>query len=96
MVQDLPPCRPVIVRVMQTVNDPSTSGFRPQPLISADQTRRRKLTWSALRMVSAQKIATIANAVVIPGVLATVPELTTSLGVFNAANANVDENGTQP
>jgi putative nucleotidyltransferase with HDIG domain len=87
-LQDLPPLPAVIVRVMQTVNDPTTSASDLNRLISADQALASKV----LRLVNSsyygfpRKIATITNAVVILG-FNTVRNLTTSLGVFNAFNA---------
>lgn len=87
-LQDLPPLPAVIVRVMQTVNDPTTSASDLNRLISADSA----LTSKVLRLVNSsyygfpRKIATITNAVVILG-FNTVRNLTTSLGVFNAFDA---------
>ena len=87
-LQDLPPLPAVIVRVMQTVNDPSTSATDLNRLISADQALASKV----LRLVNSsyygfpRKISTITNAVVILG-FNTVRNLTTSLGVFNAFDA---------
>ncbi len=87
-LQDLPPLPAVIVRVMQTVNDPTTSASDLNRLISADQALASKV----LRLVNSsyygfpRKIATITNAVVILG-FNTVRNLTTSLGVFNAFDA---------
>ena len=87
-LQDLPPLPAVIVRVMQTINDPTTSASDLNRLISADQALASKV----LRLVNSsyygfpRKIATITNAVVILG-FNTVRNLTTSLGVFNAFDA---------
>ncbi len=87
-LQDLPPLPAVIMRVMQTVNDPTTSAADLNRLISADQALASKV----LRLVNSsyygfpRKIATITNAVVILG-FNTVRNLTTSLGVFNAFDA---------
>ncbi len=87
-LQDLPPLPAVIVRVMQTVNDPTTSAADLNRLISADQALASKV----LRLVNSsyygvpRKVATITNAVVILG-FNTVRNLTTSLGVFNAFDA---------
>ena len=84
-LQDLPPLPAVILRVMQTVNDPTTSASDLNRLISADQALASKV----LRLVNSsyygfpRKIATITNAVVILG-FNTVRNLTTSLGVLNA------------
>jgi len=84
-LQDLPPLPAVIVRVMQTVNDPATSASDLNRLISADQALASKV----LRLVNSsyygfpRKISTVTNAVVILG-FNTVRNLTTSLGVFNA------------
>ena len=84
-LQDLPPLPAVIVRVMQTVNDPGTSASDLNRLISADQALASKV----LRLVNSsyygfpRKISTVTNAVVILG-FNTVRNLTTSLGVFNA------------
>lgn len=84
-LQDLPPLPAVIVRVMQTVNDPATSACDLNRLISADQALASKV----LRLVNSsyygfpRKISTVTNAVVILG-FNTVRNLTTSLGVFNA------------
>ena len=87
-LQDLPPLPAVVVRVMQTVNDPKTSASDLNRLISADQALASKV----LRLVNSsyygfpRKIATITNAVVILG-FNTVRNLATSLGVFNAFDA---------
>ena len=87
-LQDLPPLPAVIMRVMQTVNDPTTSAADLNRLISADQALASKV----LRLVNSsyygfpRKISTITNAVVILG-FNTVRNLTTSLGVFNAFDA---------
>ena len=87
-LQDLPPLPAVIMRVMQTVNDPTTSASDLNRLISTDQALASKV----LRLVNSsyygfpRKIATITNAVVILG-FNTVRNLTTSLGVFNAFDA---------
>jgi len=87
-LQDLPPLPVVIVRVMQTINDPTTSASDLNRLISADQALASKV----LRLVNSsyygfpRKISTITNAVVILG-FNTVRNLATSLGVFNAFDA---------
>ena len=87
-LQDLPPLPAIILRVMQTINDPTTSASDLNRLISADQALASKV----LRLVNSsyygfpRKIATITNAVVILG-FNTVRNLTTSLGVFNAFDA---------
>lgn len=88
-LQDLPPLPAVIVRVMQTVNDPATSASDLNRLISADQALASKV----LRLVNSsyygfpRKISTVTNAVVILG-FNTVRNLTTSLGVFNAFDSH--------
>ena len=88
-LQDLPPLPAVIVRVMQTVNDPATSASDLNRLISADQALASKI----LRLVNSsyygfpRKISTVTNAVVILG-FNTVRNLTTSLGVFNAFDSH--------
>ena len=87
-LQDLPPLPAVIMRVMQTVNDPATSAADLNRLISADQALASKV----LRLVNSsyygfpRKIATITNAVVILG-FNTVRNLTTSMGVSKAFDA---------
>lgn len=84
-LQDLPPLPAVIVRVMQTINDPNTSATDLNRLISGDQALASKV----LRLVNSsyygfpRRISTITHAVVILG-FNTVRNLTTSLGVFNA------------
>lgn len=84
-LQDLPPLPAVVMRVMQTVNDPTTSAADLNRLISGDQALASKV----LRLVNSsyygfpRKIATITHAVVILG-FNTVRNLTTSLGVFSA------------
>lgn len=84
-LQDLPPLPAVVTRVMQTINDPTTSAADLNRLISGDQALASKV----LRLVNSsyygfpRRIATITHAVVILG-FNTVRNLTTSLGVFNA------------
>ncbi len=84
-LQDLPPLPSVVMRVMQTVNDPSTSAADLNRLISGDQALASKV----LRLVNSsyygfpRRIATITHAVVILG-FNTVRNLTTSLGVCTA------------
>lgn len=84
-LQDLPPLPAVVVRVMQTINDPTTSAADLNRLISSDQAIASKV----LRLVNSsyygfpRRIATITHAVVILG-FNTVRNLTTSLGVFSA------------
>jgi putative nucleotidyltransferase with HDIG domain len=87
-LQDLPPLPVVVVRVMQTINDPTTSAADLNRMISSDQALASKV----LRLVNSsyygfpRRIATITHAVVILG-FNTVRNLTTSLGVFNAFSA---------
>lgn len=87
-LQDLPPLPALIVKVMQTINDPATSALDLNRLISADPALASKV----LRLVNSsyygfpRKISTVTNAVVILG-FNTVRNLTTSLGVFNAFDA---------
>lgn len=87
-LQDLPPLPAVVMRVMQTISDPTTSAADLNRLISGDQALASKV----LRLVNSsyygfpRKIATITHAVVILG-FNTVRNLTTSLGVFNAFDA---------
>lgn len=84
-LQDLPPLPAVVTRVMQTINDPTTSAADLNRLISGDPA----LTSKVLRLVNSsyygfpRRIATITHAVVILG-FNTVRNLTTSLGVFSA------------
>ena len=84
-LQDLPPLPAVVMRVMQTINDPTTSASDLNRLISGDQALASKV----LRLVNSsyygfpRRISTITHAVVILG-FNTVRNLTTSLGVFNA------------
>jgi len=84
-LQDLPPLPAVVMRVMQTVNDPTTSAADLNRLIASDQALASKV----LRLVNSsyygfpRRIATVTHAVVILG-FNTVRNLTTSLGVFNA------------
>jgi len=84
-LQDLPPLPAVVVRVMQTINDPTTSAADLNRLISSDQAIASKV----LRLVNSsyygfpRRISTITHAVVILG-FNTVRNLTTSLGVFSA------------
>ncbi|BDI30315.1 HD family phosphohydrolase [Capsulimonas corticalis] len=87
-LQDLPPLPAVIVRVMQTINDPRTSAQDLNRLISADQA----ITSKILRLVNSsyygfpRKVSTVTDAVVILG-FNTVRDLTTSIGAFNAFRA---------
>lgn len=84
-LQDLPPLPAVVMRVMQTINDPTTSASDLNRLISGDPALASKV----LRLVNSsyygfpRRISTITHAVVILG-FNTVRNLTTSLGVFNA------------
>lgn len=84
-LQDLPPLPAVVVRVMQTINDPTTSASDLNRLISSDQAIASKV----LRLVNSsyygfpRRITTITHAVVILG-FNTVRNLVTSLGVFNS------------
>lgn len=84
-LQDLPPLPAVVMRVMQTINDPTTSALDLNRLISGDPALAAKV----LRLVNSsyygfpRRIATVTHAVVILG-FNTVRNLTTSLGVFNA------------
>lgn len=84
-LQDLPPLPAVVVRVMQTINDPGTSASDLNRLIGSDPAIAAKV----LRLVNSsyygfpRKITTITHAVVILG-FNTVRNLTTSLGVFSA------------
>lgn len=84
-LQDLPPLPAVVVRVMQTVNDPNTSAADLNRLIGSDPAIASKV----LRLVNSsyygfpRRITTITHAVVILG-FNTVRNLTTSLGVFSA------------
>jgi putative nucleotidyltransferase with HDIG domain len=88
-LQDLPPLPAVVVRVMQTINDPTTSAADLNRLISSDQAIASKV----LRLVNSsyygfpRRISTITHAVVILG-FNTVRNLTTSLGVFNAFDSH--------
>jgi HD-like signal output (HDOD) protein len=87
-LQDLPPLPAVVVRVMQTVNDPKTAASDLNRLISADQAIASKL----LRLVNSsyygfsRRVSTVTDAVVILGFNA-VRDLATSLGAFNAFRA---------
>jgi putative nucleotidyltransferase with HDIG domain len=87
-LQDLPPLPAVIIRVMQTVNDPKTAAQDLNRLISADPAIASKL----LRLVNSsyygfgRRVTTITDAVVILGFNA-VRDLATSLGAFNAFRA---------
>jgi putative nucleotidyltransferase with HDIG domain len=87
-LQDLPPLPAVVMRVMQTINDPTTSATDLNRLIASDQAIASKV----LRLVNSsyygfpRRISTITHAVVILG-FNTVRNLTTSLGVFNAFDA---------
>jgi putative nucleotidyltransferase with HDIG domain len=83
-LQDLPSLPAVVVRVMQTINDPTTSATDLNRLISTDQALAGKI----LRLVNSsyygfpRKITTITHAIVILG-FSTVRNLTTSLGVVS-------------
>src|SRR3982751_6935300 len=87
-LQDLPPLPAVVIRVMQTVNDPKTAAQDLNRLISADPAIASKL----LRLVNspyygfARRVTTITDAVVILGFSA-VRDLAMSLGAFNAFRA---------
>lgn len=84
-LQDLPPLPTVVTRVMQTVNDPTTSAADLNRLISGDAA----LAGKVLRLVNSsyygfpRRVSTITHAVVILG-FNTVRNLTTALGVFTA------------
>jgi putative nucleotidyltransferase with HDIG domain len=84
-LQDLPPLPAVVVRVMQTINEPSTSAADLNRLISSDQALSGKI----LRLVNSsyygfpRRIATITHAIVILG-FNTIRNLATSLGVAKA------------
>ena len=84
-LQDLPPLPAVVTRVMQTINDPTTSAADLNRLILGDPALASKV----LRLVNSsyygfpRRISTITHAVVILG-FNTVRNLTTSLGVFTA------------
>lgn len=88
-LQDLPPLPAVIVRVMQTINEPSTSAVDLNRLISSDQALSGKI----LRLVNSsyygfpKRIATITHAIVILG-FNTIRNLATSLGVAKAFEVN--------
>jgi putative nucleotidyltransferase with HDIG domain len=88
-LQDLPPLPAVVIRVMQTINDPTTSAADLNRLISSDQAIASKV----LRLVNSsyygfpRRISTITHAVVILG-FNTVRNLTTSLGVLNAFDSS--------
>jgi putative nucleotidyltransferase with HDIG domain len=83
-LQDLPALPVVVARVMQTVNDPTTSASDLNRLISTDQALAGKI----LRLVNSsyygfpRKITTITHAIVILG-FSTVRNLAMSLGVVN-------------
>jgi putative nucleotidyltransferase with HDIG domain len=87
-LNDLPPLPAVIMRVMETLNDPKTSASDLNRLISADQGIASKL----LRLVNSsyygfsRRASTVTDAVVILGFNA-VRDLATSLGAFNAFRA---------
>jgi len=87
-LQDLPPLPAVVVRVMQTVNDPKTAAQDLNRLISADQAIASKL----LRLVNSayygfsRRVSTVTDAVVILGFNA-VRDLAMSLGALNAFRA---------
>ena len=84
-LQDLPPLPAVIVRVMQTINEPTTSAADLNRLISSDQALSGKI----LRLVNSsyygfpRRIATITHSIVILG-FNTIRNLATSLGVAKA------------
>ena len=84
-LQDLPALPAVIVRVMQTINEPTTSAADLNRLISSDQALSGKI----LRLVNSsyygfpRRIATITHAIVILG-FNTIRNLGTSLGVAKA------------
>jgi putative nucleotidyltransferase with HDIG domain len=83
-LEDLPTLPSVVIRVMETVNNPATSAADIKELISADQA----LTAKILRLVNSSyygfpgKITTITHAVVILG-FSTIRNLAISLGVAN-------------
>lgn len=87
-LQDLPPLPAVVVRVMQTINEPTTSAADLNRLISSDQALSGKI----LRLVNSsyygfpRRIATITHAIVILG-FNTIRNLATSLGVAKAFDA---------
>ena len=84
-LQDLPSLPAVVVRVMQSLNNPKTSASDLNQIISTDQALASKL----LRLVNSpyygfpRRITTITHAVAILG-QNTVRNLTLSLGVCNA------------
>lgn len=84
-LQDLSPLPTVVMRVMQTVNDPTTSAADLNRLISSDAA----LAGKVLRLVNSsyygfpRRVSTITHAVVILG-FNTVRNLATALGVFTA------------
>jgi putative nucleotidyltransferase with HDIG domain len=84
-LQDLPPLPAVVIKVMQTLNEPSTSAADLSRLISSDQALSGKI----LRLVNSsyygfpRRIATITHAIVILG-FNTIRNLATSLGVAKA------------
>ena len=83
-LQDLPSLPAVVAKVMQTINDPTTSATDLNRLISTDQALAGKI----LRLVNSsyygfpRKITTITHAIVILG-FSTVRNLATSLGVVS-------------
>jgi putative nucleotidyltransferase with HDIG domain len=87
-LQDLPPLPAVVIRVMETVNDPKTAAQDLNRLISADQAIASKL----LRLVNSayygfsRRVSTVTDAVVILGFNA-VRDLAMSLGALNAFRA---------
>jgi putative nucleotidyltransferase with HDIG domain len=89
-LQDLPPLPAVVIRVMQTVNDPKTAAQDLNRLISADQAIASKL----LRLVNSayygfsRRVSTVTDAVVILGFNA-VRDLAMSLGAINAFRARL-------
>jgi putative nucleotidyltransferase with HDIG domain len=88
-LQDLPSLPAVVVRVMETINDPSTSAPDLNRLISTDAALAGKI----LRLVNSsyygfpRKITTITHAIVILG-FSTVRNLATSLGVVSGFGAS--------
>ena len=84
-LRDLPPLPVVVMRVLQSVNDPSTSANDLAGLISSDQV----LSSQILRLANSayygfsMRITTVSHAVVILG-LDTVRNLATAVSVKNA------------
>jgi putative nucleotidyltransferase with HDIG domain len=87
-LQDLPTLPTVVLRIMQTANDPSVSAKNLKDIISSDPAFAAKV----LRLVNSAaygfpgKITTITHAIVILG-FSTVRNLATSLGVGNGFGA---------